>query len=332
MRVSGALLLVGAVLFLSGFSGCRKNWVIIPTVTISDDSNKMVFLAGPRTKEGSALLQPAQARPFILDLEGDNSRVVEIKQAKGAISVAWRPGSTPAELYLLVHDFYGVQPSRLMAFRMSNAASVILSQELPEGPLDIPEHVSWSPDGKTLVISGLVSGLQFSYDGGKTFVSSGIRITGPDRFVWKSGGEFYVRDADKILEIAIDDGQARISRTVASGKVRLGGILNGEAVYSMENNIYCGDKLFYESTQKMGWIFADDPYVAFQIDPRARDGYICVLDKEGNLVSKKQAATDTIIIGLSSKKKTVYLLNDLRAIQAYSLVGNDDISTLYRLW
>jgi hypothetical protein len=180
-----------------------------------------------------------------------------------------------------------------------------------------------------------LSGLRFSFDGGKTFVSSGPHKAGLGRFEWKDSTTIYICEDDTIQELAVNDGHATIIRTVASAEgIRLFGVLGGKAIYLLENrmDIYADDRVFYESSEKIGPLYVADPYVAFQLNPRKKDSPVSVLDKDGNVVSEREAPAETIIIGLSSKRRTVYLLKDLRAIQAYNFVDNGPITTLYRLW
>ncbi len=322
---------LGIVLFSSGLKGCRKEWVIFPVVAISDEGDEIAFRAGPKARRG-VLLNSDEARTFVLTLEGDTGEVIEIKQAKCASNIAWRPRTSPPELYVMVNAPRRPAPPRLMGIEVSNVPSTVFSEEMTEFPRDMIHDLEWSPDGSVLATTGLRSGLRLSYAGGETFAPTGLGATNLCfDVVWMSNARLYVRHGGRVQEVAFQSGLARISQTVASGKTRLWGILNGEVVYSIEDSIYCGDRLLYESTQKLGWVFADGPYLAFQVGSRTKDSHVSVLDEQGKVIAERPMPSDTIIIGLSSKRKCVYLLRDLRAIQACSFIDDNDISTIYSL-
>jgi hypothetical protein len=226
----------------------------------------------------------------------------------------------------------------LMGVGMSNPRSVVLSQTLNARSSDIIQRLEWSPDGCVLAVASLLSGLCFSYDGGKTLVPFERDIRGPDRFVWVSNALLYAHqyrpDGDRILEIEMREGEPRIKRTVASGEVRLCGYLAGNIVYCLKKSIiYCGDTVLHTSTGRLGGVFADGSYVAFlEEELHTKDRHVSILDSEGSRIRQKDLPSDTIVIGVSSERKSVYLLKNLRVIETWEFTENNEISTLYKLW
>jgi hypothetical protein len=126
-----------------------------------------------------------------------------------------------------------------------------------------------------------------------------------------------------------------VTRTIASGEdvpaehfyFYLVGSLEGEVVYVLGNEIYCGDRLLYHSGQQINQIIADGSYVAFKAG-----GYVWVLDERGNVKSKKSIEPNTTkLIAISPVHKFVYLVKDYQYIQRYNFVDNDEISIVYEV-
>lgn len=237
---------------------------------------------------------------------------------------------------MVVHS--PAEAPRLKAFRLSDPPSEIFTRELSEIGTGYVNDLTWNPDGSVLAICAFMSGLFFSYDGGMTFVQSDLHTTGlfhTLRLVWMNGQVLYVDDESidggRILEMAIHNGQATITRTVVSGKdIRLWGVLDGDVIYSLKNRVYRGDKLFYESDQRMGGMFADDGHAAF-LKAGPSMNQIFVLDKQANVMSRRGVPADTVLIGLSSAKNSLYLLKDRRIVQVCGLADNDGVSTIWGL-
>jgi len=80
-------------------------------------------------------------------------------------------------------------------------------------------------------------------------------------------------------------------------------------------------------------VFSGDPYLVLsEYAPNTKRSRVSVFDKKGDIVSKMDLPSGTVAIGLCSKKHTVYLLKDLRAIQECDFIGGGEIETIYRLW
>lgn len=330
-------LFAGILLSAAASEVTRARTVIFLKVAISPDGRKMAFVAGPKNADAN-WPELSECKVFVLDLTDDGNRVTEIPNSRGVIvPLAWHNNTSPPELFMIRSESEPnlLTPICLLGVRISNIPSTIYSHDLTKNALDKVEVLSWSPDGKILAVGHLLSGLYLSYDGGSTFVKTGIGAMSVDDYVWITNQILYLKDDNKIHEIELSDGQAKVRRSFGgSGYVRLCGSLGGKVVYRVDDDIYCGDKVLYPSSERIGLVFADGSYLAFQ-SPGGREGLrgssIYVLDKEGRMVSEKKMPSETIIVGLSSKRKFVYLLKDLRCLQRYSIDGSDKISTIYQV-
>lgn len=325
LRVSRLFLFLGCILLVCGFRGCWKRWDVSPVIAISEQGDKIAFRAG-RARAGQRFAPEYSV--FIHDLAGHRNNALEIKAARGARALAWRPGVSPPELFAIVPN--ASQSFRLVGIRLSERPHVVLEKELSDGFAGLCD-LAWSPDGDVLAVSGFSAGLHYSFDGGKTLVPSKLDIKRSRKLRWMNENLLLRANqgGPEILEIAVRNGSDEVLRTVASGDVTLRGVLDDRAVYTKEDIIYRGDQPYYESDQEVGGVFTDDPYVAF-LEGGSKERQVCVLDGEGNMISKRIVPRDTMAIGLSSKRKCVYLLKDRRTIQTYDFV-DDSVSTIFSM-
>ncbi|MFZ0035000.1 MAG: hypothetical protein WAK60_08455 [Sedimentisphaerales bacterium] len=173
-----------------------------------------------------------------------------------------------------------------------------------------------------------------SYDKGKNINITDIVIDGAPT-VWINNETLCLQDGNDILEVDVSDRKPRVIRTIVSGEdvpaedfyFYIVGSLDGEGVYVLGNEIYCGDRLLYHSNQQINQIMADGSYVAFKAG-----SYVWVLDGRGNIKSKKSIDSDTTkLIAISPVHKFVYLVKNYQYIQRYNFVDNDEISIVYEV-
>jgi len=327
------LLAIGSVLGIIYLDVYKENSIRIGfPIVASPDCEEMAFCVVPRRAGAS------ERQAYILKLGNGITKAMPIPGSRSVTGMGWRPGAPTPELFVTTHSVDPGVPSHILAVTVSDGVSVALKDLSPD--LIILGYLGWNPRGQILATSVAKIGkshyLAISYDKGRDFVVTDIAVAA-GKFIWTDDDTLYAygRNVDGkcgILELDVYLKKLQVSRIISpSENARVVGKLDDKVVYRLDNDIYCADELIYHSNEKIGNAFACGSYVAFQVLPRQKGSYVSVIDRGGNIISKKKMVGNTIIIELSSVYKFVYLLKDLQSIQRYNFVDNGEISTIYKV-
>ncbi|MBN2131997.1 MAG: M50 family metallopeptidase [Sedimentisphaerales bacterium] len=214
------------------------------------------------------------------------------------------------------------QVNALKTLRVS-AAGVTETSSCPVPPnrrVRLPFNC-WSPDGEVLVLA--VSELDakdgvfppnrigFSKDGGETIRIS--RVPSPLFLSWVDDETLYmVHAVDEKgtalskVELDVDSLEVQTQEILRSEThIALGTqTLHGSLIYGIGETLFRDNEVFAVMPEKMQRPFADGGYVAAV----SQDGLrLYVLDAAGRLVSAQKTSDESICIGMSAVRKSVYL-------------------------
>jgi hypothetical protein len=329
MKIRSIVLLAILITVAAMVCGCdKKKSVINRLIAVSPDEKIIAFVAGPKAhdnywpeqgKENLYILDRAQGNVFAVNLPGELS----------ARSLGWRPDKNPPELYTTVTSKEAKFERKLLRIVVQKDKAIV--ETCPcQIKFDIDNALSWSPDGNHLSIA-LLSQIVFSHDGGKTLIDSGIGGFSAGIPFWVNNETVYFMDGNYLIEITATNQSAEIKRVVAFGSgnnIYLFGTMNGTPVYSVDTNMYCGDKLLLKTEKHVRKGFVNDYYAAFSVNPSTDENYILVVDTKGNIVRKKSFAKDWLLTGISPSKGVVYLLSEFSSIYQYNF-EDDTVTMIY---
>ncbi len=308
-------------------SGCeRKRDVISLRIAVRPDYEMIAFVAGPNAP-GTFWPDPDKSKVYILDIS--NNRVIDVdlpdKMSVG-MSIGWRMGREPAELYVTAKTRREPLERKLLRIVLKENEPFIEQCKCKMNFLNSDGALSWSPDGNNLVIACLTR-LVFSFDGCETLIETELGGFAPENPVWTSNECVYAKEDDALLEIALTNESIGLKRTVASGtkNIHVFGTMDGEAVYSIDTRIYRGETLFLEYDKPVRFGFTNEYYAALQVKTDKGEDYILVLDQKGNQLRKKNVQEGWYLAGISPSRNLVYLLANLSSIYQYDF--EDDTVT-----
>lgn len=329
MKIINIVLLVVLIAVAVTVCGCdKKKSVISMRIAVSPDDKMIAFAAGPKAHD-NIWPEAGKGKLYILDIAQRNVFAVNLPGELSILPLSWRPGTNPPELYTTA-TFKGKKLERkLLRIVVQKDNAIVEICPCPMNFLDVVGVSRWSPDGNHLAIV-LPFQIAFSHDGGKTLIKTGFG-TCPTNLVWVNNETVYITDVNSMSEITVTNQSAEVKRTVTSdskNNVHLFGKMNGALVYSVDTNMYCGDKLLLETEKHVRWGFVNEYYAAFHVKPSTDENYILVVDAKGNIVRKKSFTKDWLLAGISPSQKTVYLLAELSSIYQYNF-EDDTVTMIY---
>jgi len=293
--------------------------VIYPFAVLSPNEDKMAFLSGTEKDTEGRRLSFQYGKSYILELENNPGNIIEIPVQKERISStsawSWRPNREKHELYLCTNPDSPDEPWSLLGIRITDKAEVFETQTF-EWEFSTPFYLDWNPSGEILVMSDSLGNLNLSFDEGKSFTQvDGIAHS--SKCAWKDDKTFYSERGDKLSEIKIENGSAKIERIIDREMTRLGGILDGKAVYTKDKKVFQGENILYENDGSYHInAYADGQFSVVQDfkDKNHKSSVIKVFDADGNIVNSRIIEAEVLILTIVSKDKYVYLLRDLQQL------------------
>jgi hypothetical protein len=323
-RVTGsgivlAVLGLLGVLCAAGWGRETAEWVIqTPSARMSPDDKYLAFWAGPRPPGGQSP-QTLHARLFFLDLDaGEMICCRDLVLGSGAL--AWEPKG--AMRLFVCQDCYTetgnleLAGGRLVAFTPSESPEFSFAKTVDPNELLIGNTMSalsWSPDGRVLASAGgMLAPLYLSFDGGESFIRAG-EAQAVLWQLWTDNETLVVQrwvggNRSDIVELKIGAcGIESMRAVVPEPESRLCDAWNGRAIIRGKNRVYVDEAVFFETEHRIGPVLGDGDYIAITLWPEVGDERIAICDRKGNLVNEWPVPKTTILMGLSSKRRCVYL-------------------------
>jgi len=357
------LMIVASVVGLTGCEKKRPNRIGIP-FEISPDGKILVFSIGPQRLKGESA---GRKREIYILKPGDGiPQPISGLEEMTIWSISWHPDISLQKALLTECSDALKKPARLFELTITNGQTMV-------SPVILPKDIiiqffpfwgiwGWSPNRQ--IIAGGVRDLSkdghvtlgISYDNFKNIIITDIR-KGFGKVIWTDNKTLYIHaDSGDILEVCVEGGKARVTRTVAKAStedvnmpdetkgvkdmnawvryaasakyVYMAGEMNGKLVYCVDNDIFLGDQVLFHTEQDIwGKQFrTSGPFLAFKAGTCA-----WVLDDKGNVINQKEIGEDTLLIALSSSDKFVYLVNGYQSIERYSFIGDDEVHTIFHV-
>ena len=325
------LVLIVFVVTYNLISGRVNNHVVI-SFTIATDGKALAFNIVPRKRRSGLYytgVRASQEEAYVLIFREDVPEIISIPEPEGLLAMTWRPIIEPSELFMAMHPYN--KPQRLLSV-VPDDVSKMVTRTFPDNLMI--SSMFWNPTGQILAFKILKKGEQkvegnylgVSYDEGTNITVTDIAVSNT-RLVWTNDKTLYVQDGNDILELNITDNNLKVSKTfVSDGDIFLVGSLGQRVVYFIDDKIYCGYQLLYQSDQEIENVVADRSYLALKTS-----SHVLVLDEEGQLINKKDIKRDCRLIGISPTDRFVYLLEERKIIKRYAFEGSNEISIVYEV-
>jgi len=367
-RVIGVLLLtIGSISCVMCLAGCEKkrpNRIGIP-FEISPDGKILFFSIGPQRLKGESAGFKTQL--YTLNTGETIPKPVSELAELNILGITWYPDISLQKALLTEFSPENKRPPHLFELTITNGQAMVSPVILPKDIIIqfFPTWGFWGWSPNKQIIAGGVRDLSkdvpttlgISYDNFKNIIITDIG-KGFGKVVWTDNRTLYIHaDNGDILEVCVEEGKARVTRTVARAStedvnmpdeikgveemraywerlhasakyVYMAGEINGKLVYCVDNDIFLGDQLLFHCEQDIWGLqfMTSGSFLAFKAGTCA-----WVLDGESNVINQKEIGKYTILAALSSSDKFVYLVNGYQTIERYSFVGDDEVHTIFNV-
>lgn len=229
-----------------------------------------------------------------------------IPQSQTVTSIAWRPRTSPPELYLIAGRTGSVK--RLFSVRVADTLQEHFATELPKETLGFAMH--WNPSGTALAFDmSSIDGdrLALSEDAGRTIVVTDIRLAG-HTMAWVDDDTLYVESLtnndEQLLALEIEGSKATIVKTVAKAyNLHICGVVDGEVVYRVESFLFRGMEVIYSSEVPLEHALAGGSLIIVKTEDK-----LIVLDKDGNAVRERDMEKGARLAAFQPDTNAIYIL------------------------
>ena len=302
-----------------------------------------------------------EMRPVLLKLDED-SHLKSHHQLKDFVinDLAWRPGHGDQLYYATFEEVYSKDGHLIGSFgrrfKYANGKLVVVYASLNENPattitqegdLKILSGIRWSPDGK--ILAGLVSDsagerlgsgeLGFSFDGGVTCESSGIKMNWLFGWQWLNNNELFIRtDQDSFAIISSDGQKFQITETIKKDfNFSLSGFFQEKPVYTAYSRkdskgnyldervrLFVGDQLIYETDNPYYHTIVFEDGIIFRADDK-----VMVFDEHLSICHEMPLEEKTHLLNFHAKTNIVFLMKGFRTILCYDYTKEERPRVLF---